>query len=152
MKYDERENYHPNRMADAQAEGRTSQSAKTALEEKRSNSMASIKVEGLVEKPLGNNGFILIESIKTPEYVIEKKWKVWQVATIPAFGSTVEVIGEFGAKIAKLEDGTDYITPQGNRYIDLNINKSQVKVLKAPTEASPDVNGDWATAPEVAPF
>lgn len=110
--------------------------------------MATVKVEGIVEKPLGNNGFILIESIKTPEYVIEKKWKVWQVATIPAFGSTVEVIGEHGAKIAKQQDGTDYITPQGNRYVDLNINNSTVKVLKAPAVASPDVNGDWATAPD----
>lgn len=109
--------------------------------------MATVKVEGTVEKPLGNNGFILIETIKTTEFMMEKKWKVWQVATIPAYGSTVEVIGEIGAKIAKLEDGTDYITPQGNRYVDLNINKSQVRVLKAPVEASPDVNGDWATAP-----
>jgi hypothetical protein len=105
--------------------------------------MATVKVEGTVDKPLGNNGFVLIESIKTTEFIIQKKWKVWQVNTIPAFGSTVEVIGEHSAKIAKNQDGTDWLTPQGNRYVDLNINKSQVKVLKAATEASPDVSGSW---------
>lgn len=109
--------------------------------------MATVKVEGIVEKPLGNIGFILIESIKTTEYIIEKKWKVWDVTNLPAFGSTVEVIGEHGAKIAKMQDGTDYITPQGNRYVDLNINNSTVRVIAAPVETSPDVNGDWATAP-----
>jgi hypothetical protein len=113
--------------------------------------MATVKVEGVVGQPLGNNGFILIESIKTTEFIIEKKWKVWQVMTLPEFGSTVEVIGEHGAKIAKNQDGTDWLTPQGNRYVDLNINKSQVKLLKAATEASPDVNGSWPDAPSEGP-
>lgn len=119
--------------------------------------MAYIKVEGIVDKPLGNNGFILVETVKTRDFVMEKKWKVWNVPTPPAFGSFVEVRGEISTKIAKMADGSgnDYVTEQGNRMVDLNINESAVIVLRAAEVASPDVNGDWATPPatdQVAPF
>jgi hypothetical protein len=109
--------------------------------------MAYVKIEGIVEKPLGNNGFILVETVKARDFMMEKKWKVWNVQTLPDFGSFVEVTGEISTKIAKTQDGTDYITAQGNRMIDLNVNDSTVKVLRAAEVASPDVNSDWATAP-----
>ena len=117
--------------------------------------MATVRVEGIVEKPLGNNGFILVETVKTRDFMMERKWKIWNIQTLPAYGSFVEVIGEVSAKIAKNQDGTDYVTPQGNRYVDLNVNDGKVTILRAAEEASPDVNGDWATKPEPsgqAPF
>jgi hypothetical protein len=116
--------------------------------------MAHVKVTGLVDKPLGNHGFIMVETINTRDFQMERRWKVWNADNVPAFGSTVEVVGEFSAKIAKKIDSTeDYITPQGNRMIDYNINESKVTITAAPVVASPDVNGDWATPPtQVAPF
>jgi hypothetical protein len=111
--------------------------------------MAFIKVEGIVDKPLGDKGFILLETIKLNDgRTFDKKWKVW-ITPIPAFSSFVEAVGELSAKSNEYQafDGT---TKHG---IDLNVNNPKVTVLRAAVEASPDVNGDWATAPDgPAPF
>jgi hypothetical protein len=117
--------------------------------------MAFIKIEGIVDQPLGNHGFIMFETVNTRDFQMQRKWKIWNAKTVPAFGSFVEVVGEFSAKIAKKIDSTeDYITAQGNRMIDYNVNESKVVVLRAAEVASPDVNSDWATAPstQAAPF
>ncbi len=40
--------------------------------------MAHVKVEGTVDKPLGDKGFILLETIKLNDgRTFDKKWKVW---------------------------------------------------------------------------
>lgn len=110
--------------------------------------MAFIKVEGIVDKPLGDKGFILLETIKLNDgRTFDKKWKVW-ITPIPAFDSFVEAVGEISAKINEYEMGGET-----KRNIDFNINNPQVKVLREAQVASPDVNGDWATpADQVAPF
>lgn len=115
--------------------------------------MAFIKVEGIVEKPLGNHGFILIETVNTREFQMKRYWKCWNVDNNAPFGSFVEVVGEFSARIAKKIDGSgeDYVTPQGNRQVDHNINESKVKILRAAETVSPDVNTDWATPTSDAP-
>jgi len=112
--------------------------------------MAFIKVEGIVDKPLGDKGFIVLETIRLNDgRTFDKKWKVW-VSPIPAFGSFVEAVGEFSGKPSEYQafDGT---TKHG---IDLNINNPKVTVLRAAEVASPDVNNDWATPPTntQAPF
>ena len=111
--------------------------------------MATVKVTGLVEKPLGDKGFILLETIKLNDgRSFDKKWKVW-ITPIPAFSATAEVIGELSVKINEYQafDGTT------KHAADLNINIPTVRVTAPPVEASPDVNGDWATpAEQAAPF
>jgi len=118
--------------------------------------MAFIKIEGIVDKPLGNRGFTVIETVNTKEFQMKRYWKCWDVDNNAAFGSFVEVVGEFSARIAKKADGSgeEHVTPQGNRMVDHNINESKVKILRAAEIASPDVNSDWATAPsnQAAPF
>jgi len=115
--------------------------------------MAHVKVEGTVGALLGDIGFFLIETIRTKEFMMEKKWKIWGTP-IPPFGSFVEVTGEMTTKIAKNSDGTDFLTAQGNRYIDSNVNFPVIKVLREAEVAAPDVNSDWASAPSnpAAPF
>ena len=113
--------------------------------------MAFIKVEGIVDKPLGDSGFIILETIRLNDgRTFDKKWKVWTKDTIPAFGSFVEVVGEHSAKLNEYtaHDGTN------KHNIDLNVNNPKWTVLRAAEVASPDVNSDWATAPtnEQAPF
>ena len=112
--------------------------------------MAFIKVEGIVDKPLGDSGFIILETIKLNDgRTFDKKWKVWTKAEIPAFGSFVEVVGEHGAKINEYQafDGTT------KHAIDLNVNNPKVTILRAAEVASPDVNNEWATpAEQTAPF
>lgn len=109
--------------------------------------MAHVKVTGLVDKPLGDKGFILLETIKLNDgRTFDKKWKVW-ITPIPAFSATVEAVGELSTKINEYEMGGET-----KRNVDLNINNPVVTVTAPPVEASPDVNNDWATAPQVAPF
>jgi hypothetical protein len=111
--------------------------------------MAFIKIEGTVDKPLGDRGFILLETIRLNDgRTFDKKWKVWAIPT-PEFSSFVEVTGEFSSKISEYEY-------QGatKHSQDLNVNNPVVKVLRAAETASPDVVTDWATAPSTpgAPF
>lgn len=104
--------------------------------------MAFIKVEGIVDKPLGDSGFIILETIRLNDgRTFDKKWKVWTKDTIPAFGSFVECVGDFTAK------SNEYTAYDGSTKhgIDLNINNPKVTVLRQAEVASPDVNGDWAT-------
>jgi hypothetical protein len=110
--------------------------------------MAFIKVEGIVDKPLGDKGFILLETIKLNDgRTFDKKWKVW-TTPIPAFDSFVEAVGELSTKINEYEMGGET-----KRNVDLNINNPTVKVLREAQVASPDVNTDWATpAEQTAPF
>lgn len=113
--------------------------------------MAFIKVEGIVDKPLGDSGFIILETIRLNDgRTFDKKWKVWTKDTIPAFSSFVECVGEFTAK------ANEYTAYDGSikHGIDLNINNPKVTVLRAAETASPDVVSDWATptTTEPAPF
>jgi hypothetical protein len=111
--------------------------------------MAFIKVEGIVDKPLGDKGFILLETIKLNDgRTFDKKWKVW-ITPIPAFSAFVEAVGEMSAKVNEYQahDGTT------KHSVDLNVNNPTVKVLREAVEAAPDVNNDWATpATGNAPF
>jgi len=111
--------------------------------------MAHVKVTGTADKPLGDKGFILLETIKLNDgRTFDKKWKVW-ITPIPAFSSIVEAIGELSVKVNEYQ-GHDGETKHA---ADLNINNPVVTVTAPATVASPDVNNDWATpAPEVAPF
>ena len=111
--------------------------------------MAYIKLEGIVDQPLGDVGFILLETARTFDgRTFDKIWKVWAIPA-PQYGSFVDVIGEISAKINEYEIGG-----KTKRSIDLNINNAVIKILRAPEIASPNVNSDWATAPsnEQAPF
>jgi len=111
--------------------------------------MAFIKIEGIVDKPLGDRGFILLETIRLNDgRTFDKKWKVWAIP-LPEFSSFVEVTGELTTKINEY----DY-QGETKRSIDLNVNNPVVKVLRGAQTASPDVNSDWATAPSTpgAPF
>ena len=111
--------------------------------------MAHVKVTGLVDKPLGDKGFILLETIKLNDgRTFDKKWKVW-ITPIPRFACTVEAVGELSVKINEYQayDGTT------KHAADLNINNASIEVTAPPAVASPDVNGDWATPPtQAAPF
>jgi len=111
--------------------------------------MAFIKVEGIVDKPLGDKGFILLETIKLNDgRTFDKKWKVW-TTPIPAFSAFVEAVGELSAKSNEYQahDGTT------KHSVDLNVNNPTVKVLRDATDLAPDTNTDWATAPSgPAPF
>ena len=111
--------------------------------------MAIVKVTGTADKPLGDKGFILLETIKLNDgRTFDKKWKIW-ITPIPAFSSTVEAYGELSVKINEYQafDGTT------KHAADLNINNPAITVTAPPVEASPDVNGDWATpAQQAAPF
>jgi hypothetical protein len=111
--------------------------------------MAFIKVEGIVDKPLGDRGFILLETIRLNDgRTFDKKWKVWAIPA-PEFSSFVEITGELSTKINEYEMGGET-----RRNIDLNVNNPVVKVLRGPEAAAPDVNTEWATAPttQTAPF
>lgn len=113
--------------------------------------MATIRVEGIVGEPISDKGFTLIETVKVAStgQMWEVKWKVWTTKEIPAFSSFIEVTGEFSSKLNEYE-----YQGETRRVIDRNINIPNIKVLRAATEASPDVNSDWATPPttESAPF
>lgn len=111
--------------------------------------MAHIRVEGIVDKPLGDRGYILLETIRLNDgRTFDKKWKVW-ATPVPAFGSFVEVTGEISTKVNEYEAGGET-----RRNVDLNINNPVTKVLRETTTAAPDVNSDWATPPTIqgAPF
>jgi len=111
--------------------------------------MAFIKVEGLVDKPLGDKGFILLETIKLNDgRTFDRKWKVWS-NTAPNYDTFVEVVGEISTKINEYE-----LNGETRRNVDHNINTPTVKILREATIAAPDVNTDWATKPtnEQAPF
>jgi len=111
--------------------------------------MAFIKIEGIVDKPLGDRGFILLETIRLNDgRTFDKKWKVWAIP-VPEYSSFIEVTGELTTKINEYEMGGET-----KRSIDLNVNNPVVKILRGPEIASPDVNSDWATAPstQAAPF
>ena len=111
--------------------------------------MAHVKVTGLVDKPLGDKGFILLETIKLNDgRTFDKKWKVW-ITPIPEFSATVEAVGELSVKVNEYQafDGST------KHAADLNVNNPTVTVTAPPVVASPDVNTDWATPPtQVAPF
>ena len=110
--------------------------------------MAHVKVEGTVDKPLGDKGFILLETIKLNDgRTFDKKWKVW-ATPIPAFSATVEAVGELSVKV------NEYIGFDGTtkHAADLNVNNPTITITAPPVEASPDVNGNWATPTQVAPF
>lgn len=108
--------------------------------------MALVKIEGIVDKPLGDSGFIVLETIRLNDgRTFDKKWKVWSRDQV-AFGSFVEALGELTAKLNEYEwEG------ETKRSVDLNINNPTVKVLRAAETVSPDVNGDWATPASNAP-
>ena len=111
--------------------------------------MAQIRIEGIVDKPLGDRGFILLETIRLNDgRTFDKKWKVWAIPS-PEFSSIVEVTGELTTKMNEY----DY-QGETKRSIDLNVNNPVVKVLRGAQVASPDVNSDWATTPSTpgAPF
>jgi hypothetical protein len=111
--------------------------------------MAFIKIEGIVDKPLGDKGFIVLETIRLNDgRTFDKKWKVWAIP-LPEYSSFVEVTGEFSSKISEYE-----FQGETKHSQDLNINNPVVKVLRGPEVASPDVSSDWATAPtnQAAPF
>jgi hypothetical protein len=111
--------------------------------------MAFIKIEGIVDKPLGDRGFILLETIRLNDgRTFDKKWKVWAIPA-PEYSSFIEVTGELSTKINEYEMGGET-----RRNIDLNVNNPIVKVLRGPAAAAPDVNTEWATAPttQAAPF
>jgi hypothetical protein len=111
--------------------------------------MAFIKIEGIVDKPLGDKGFIVLETIRLNDgRTFDKKWKVWAIP-LPEYSSFVEVTGELSTKINEYEIGGET-----KRSIDLNVNNPVIKVLRGPEIASPDVSSDWATAPtnQAAPF
>jgi hypothetical protein len=111
--------------------------------------MAHIRIEGIVDKPLGDRGFILLETIRLNDgRTFDKKWKVWAIPA-PEYSAFVEVTGELSTKINEYEMGGET-----KRNIDLNVNNPVVKVLRGPEVASPDVNNEWATKPtdDKAPF
>jgi hypothetical protein len=111
--------------------------------------VALIKIEGIVDKPLGDKGFIVLETIRLNDgRTFDKKWKVWAIP-LPEYSSFVEITGEFSSKISEYE--YQGVTKHSQ---DLNINNPVVKVLRGPEVASPDVNSDWATTPtnQAAPF
>ncbi len=109
--------------------------------------MAFIKVEGLVDKPLGDKGFILLETIKLNDgRSFDRKWKVWS-NTAPNHDTFVEVVGEISTKINEYE-----LNGETRRNVDHNVNAPTVKILREATVAAPDVTTDWAVAPEQAPF
>ena len=111
--------------------------------------MAHIRIEGIVDKPLGDRGFILLETIRLNDgRTFDKKWKVWAIPA-PEFSAFVEVSGEFSSKISEYE--YQGVTKHSQ---DLNVNNAVIKVLRGPEVASPDVNSDWATTPPTqgAPF
>lgn len=111
--------------------------------------MAFVKVEGIVDKPLGDRGFILLETIRLIDgRSFDKKWKVWAIPA-PEQSSFIEVTGELSTKINEYEIGGET-----KRSIDLNINNPVIKILRGPETPSPDVNSDWATTPsqQEAPF
>jgi hypothetical protein len=104
--------------------------------------MAFIKIEGIVDKPLGDRGFILLETIRLNDgRTFDKKWKIWAIPA-PEFSAFVEVTGEFSSKISEYE--YQGVTKHSQ---DLNVNNAVIKVLRGPEIASPDVNSDWATKP-----
>lgn len=112
--------------------------------------MAFIKLEGIVDKPLGDSGFIVLETIRLNDgRTFDKKWKVWSRDNQPAFGSFVEVVGEFSAKL------NEYTAHDGSTKhgVDVNVNNPKVTILRAAENVAPDVNSDWATpANAPAPF
>jgi hypothetical protein len=111
--------------------------------------MAHIRIEGIVDKPLGDRGFILLETIRLNDgRTFDKKWKVWAIPA-PEFSAFVEVSGEFSSKISEYE--YQGVTKHSQ---DLNVNNAVIKVIRGPEVASPDVNSDWANTPPTqgAPF
>lgn len=112
--------------------------------------MAFIKIEGIVDKPLGDKGFIVLETIRLNDgRTFDRKWKVWATPIQPA-SAFVEVVGELSTKINEYE-----YAGETKRTIDHNVNAPTVKVLRPATEPTVDVQPDnWGTAPsnEPAPF
>ena len=99
--------------------------------------MAQVKVTGVVDKPLGDSGFTLIETVRVEStgQSWEKKWKVWTKDTIPAFSSTVTVVGELSAKLNEYEwEG------ETRRVVDLNVNVPTITLVAAPVATAPDTN------------
>lgn len=94
--------------------------------------MAYVKIEGIVDRQLGENGIV---GFRVKETVTNANtgqswdvvWTVWQKGATVNPGDMVEVRGELGVKTR------EYTGRDGNpaTTIDRNINTPEVKVLKA---------------------
>lgn len=112
--------------------------------------MALVKIEGIVDRTIGENGVI---GFRVKETVTnansgqswDVQWTVWTKTNIPNPGDMVEVKGDLGLKTREYTDRT------GNTAttIDRNINTPEIKVLRA---AAVQLDSWGNTIPEVEPF
>jgi len=122
---------------------------------KKGNTMAFVKVEGIVGDHLGAKGFILLERItnSVSGQSWDKKWTVW--ASQPHTGAFVEAVGELRADIARHWETKELIlSSKGEPLVNVTINDATVKILRdvVPAEAT---QWDTTTPPaitESAPF
>lgn len=112
--------------------------------------MAYVKIEGIVDRTIGENGVIgfrLKETITnaTTGQSWDVAWTVWEKGATVKPGDLVEVRGELGVKTR------EYTGRDGNpaTTIDRNINTPEVKVLRANAEPQ-DAWGN--KLPDVEPF
>ena len=112
--------------------------------------MALVKIEGIVDRTIGENGII---GFRVKETVTnansgqswDVSWTVWQKGATVNPGDMVEVKGELGVKTREYTDRNG----QAATTIDRNINTPEVKVLRA---AAVELDAWGNTLPDVEPF
>lgn len=112
--------------------------------------MALVKIEGIVDRTIGENGVI---GFRVKETVTngntgqswDVQWTVWTKTNVPNVGDMVEVKGDLGLKTREYTDRT------GNpaTTIDRNINTPEIKVLRV---AAVNLDSWGNPLPEVEPF
>ena len=112
--------------------------------------MALVKIEGIVDRTIGENGII---GFRVKETVTnantgqswDVSWTIWQKGATVNPGDMVEVKGELGVKTREYTDRNG----QAATTIDRNINTPEVKVLRT---AAVTLDAWGNTLPEVEPF
>jgi hypothetical protein len=114
--------------------------------------MALVKIEGTIDRTLGENGIVgfwvkeTVSNITTGQSW-DVSWTVWSKTFTAKIGDMVEVKGELSVQTREYTDRNG----QKATTIDRNINTPEIKILRAALPPVPDAS--WASSiPDVEPF
>ena len=112
--------------------------------------MALVKIEGIVDRTIGENGLVGFRVKETVSNATtgqswEVSWTVWSKSFDAKPGDMVEVKGELSVKTREYQDRNG----QTATTIDRNINSPETKVLRV---AAVQQDSWGNTLPDVAPF
>jgi len=112
--------------------------------------MAIVKVEGRVDRMLGQKGFILQEKINTiTGQTFERPWTIWGEQHTE--NSILEIVGELKTEVAKHWETKEILIAEitGQPYVASTVNATSIKVIK---EGAPAETAQWEAPEQGVPF